>query len=118
MKTLLLTSALAFSLSACVTIEVPHLVSDTAKAGRDAYDSVSARRDAKKREKAGATLSHSSIGNKNQSPAEIKQQCEVEAAAKLRQAGGGAQVAYTVVENEIVNIGGGAAANCKLALAR
>jgi hypothetical protein len=118
MKTLLLTSALAFSLSACVTIEVPHLVSDTAKAGRDAYDSVAARREAKKREKAATTLSHSYIGTRSQSPAEIKQQCEVEAAAKLRQAGGETQVAYTVVENEIANIGGAVAANCKLALVR
>ncbi len=118
MKKLLLTSALAFSLSACVTIEVPNLVSDTVKAGRDTYDSVSARLDAKKREKVATTLSHSYIGNKSQSQAEIKQQCEVEAAAKLRQAGGEAQVNYKVVENEIVNINGAAAANCKLALVR
>lgn len=118
MKNIWLPCALALTLSACVTIEVPHLVSDVTKAGRDVHDSISARRDAKKREGAATTLSHSYIGNRNQSTAEIRQQCEVEAAAKLRQAGGDAQVGYTVLENEIAMIGGAVAANCKLALAR
>lgn len=118
MKNLWLAGAFALTLSACVTIEVPHLASDLAKVGKDAHDSLSERREARKRERSGATLSHSYIGNSSQSTAEIRQQCEVEAAAKLRQAGGDAPVAYSVLENEIVSIGGKIAANCKLALAR
>lgn len=120
MKYLMMSSAvlLSLALSACVTIEVPHLVADTAALGKSAYDGLHVIREAKKREQAGNATSHSYVGNKRQTTAEIKQQCEVEGAAKLRQPGGGEQVAYTVLSNEIVSINGAIAANCKLALAR
>lgn len=120
MKYSRMTSALLLSLAltACVTIEVPHLVADTAAVGKSAYDALHAKKEAKKREQASNAMSHSYVGNKRQTTAEIKQQCEVEGAAKLRQVGGGEQVAYTVLTNEIVSINGAIAANCKLALAR
>lgn len=98
-------------LTACVSIELPHVVEDTAKVGKSAYQALTSKRDAGK-----AGISHSYIGNENQSTAEMKQHCETEAAHKLRQmAGGSAELRYSVLENEIVNINGSIAANCKLA---
>ncbi len=120
MKFLLLASPLVSALlvSGCVTIKVPNLVSDTAKVSKDAYEALSEKRKAKRRAHDGLTLSHSYIGNRSQSTAEIKQQCEVEGAAKLRQVGGGGAIDFTVLENEIVGINGAVVANCKLALTK
>ena len=102
----------------CVSIEVPHLVEDTAKVGKSAYQAVSEKIDRKKRERDGKIIAHSYIGSANQSVNEVKQRCEAEAAGKLRQMGGANDVNYTVLDNEIVTINGTIAANCRLALGR
>jgi hypothetical protein len=98
-------------LTACVNIELPHIVEDTAKVSKSAYQALSGKRDANR-----AGISHSYIGNDNQSTAEMKQHCETEAAAKLRQmVDSGAELRYNVLDNEIVTINGRIAANCRLA---
>jgi hypothetical protein len=116
LKSLLLVSPLM--LAGCVSIEVPHLVSDTASAGKSAYQAMTAKRDAKKREQDVTAISHSYIGNNSQTIGEVKQHCEVEAAQKLRQATNDKETRYTLLDNEIVTINGTVAANCRIALAK
>jgi hypothetical protein len=99
-------------LAGCVSIELPHVVADTAKVSKEAYQAL-------KGNKSDANaISHSYIGNSSQTTTEIKQRCESEAAQKLRQMGNGSEVRYTVLENEIVAINGTIAANCRIALAK
>ena len=102
----------ALVLAGCVSIELPHVVADTAKVSKEAYQALKGnKRDAN-------AISHSYIGNSSQTTGEIKQRCESEAAQKLRQVGNGSEVRYTVLENEIVAINGTIAANCRIALAK
>ena len=61
-------------------------------------------------------ISHSYIGNSNQTVTEVKQLCETEAAQKLRTMSGIEEVRYTVIENDIVTVNGAIAANCKLGM--
>ncbi|MES2318457.1 MAG: hypothetical protein V4631_13290 [Pseudomonadota bacterium] len=107
MKLLFLLPALL--LSGCVSIELPHLVEDTAKVSKSAYQALT-KRDAKP---AASGISHSYLGNSAQTTIEIKQHCETEAARKLRQMD--SELRYTVLENEIVVVYGNIAANCRLA---
>jgi hypothetical protein len=106
-------------LAGCVSIELPHVVADTANVSKEAYQALTGgKRDAKKREQDANAISHSYIGNNSQTTTEVKQRCETEAAQKLRQMGNGSEVRYTLLENEIVAINGTIAANCRIALAK
>jgi hypothetical protein len=116
LKSLLLVSPLM--LAGCVSIELPHLVSDTTNAGVNAYHSLTGKKDAKKREQDSNAISHSYIGNNSQTVGEVKQRCEAEAALKLRQLTNDQEVRYTVMENQIVTINGTIAANCRITLAK
>lgn len=116
LKTLWMASPLLFV--GCVSIEVPHLVEDTAKVSKSAYNAVSQKIDRRKRERNGKIITHSYIGSTNQGVNDVKQRCEGEAVNKLRQMGGGGEISYSVLDNEIVTINGTIAANCRLALSR
>lgn len=105
------------ALTGCLSINLDHVVRDTADVGKSAYQSISEKMDAKKKPKAAASvISHSYIGKPEQSVADVKQICETEAAQKLRALVGANDAPYTVVENEIVVINGGVAANCKVGM--
>ncbi|WP_073213311.1 hypothetical protein [Massilia sp. CF038] len=103
-------------LSGCFTIKLDNVVRDTADVSKSAYQSLAAKWDAKKKAKTATVISHSYIGNNNQTVTEVKQLCETEAAQKLRTMSGLEEVRYTVIENEIVTINGAVAANCKLGM--
>jgi hypothetical protein len=104
----------------CVSIDLPGVVSDTAKVTKDAYRSVTGKKPDQEPAKApGAaidTVSNTYIGKDNQSVAEIRQACVTEAAAKLF-AASGKEVPYTVVENTISSVSNAVTANCKLSSA-
>ncbi len=60
-------------------------------------------------------VNHTYIGKDNQTVAEIKQGCVVEATQKFAQITG-TDVKSVVLENEVVSMKGKVVANCKLAL--
>jgi len=102
-------------LAGCVSIELPHLVSDTTNASVNAYHSLTGK---KKQDQDPNVLAYTYVGNNEQSVSEIKQRCETEAARQLRQRTNNADLRYTVIENEIVAAHGTVSANCKIALAK
>jgi hypothetical protein len=125
-------AVLAFPLlSGCVSIELPGVVSDTARVAKDAYHSVTTKKTAtaptpvaalapapvpapvKAVAEAGISVSNTYIGQDSQTPAEVKQLCISEAAAKLFKATG-REVGYTVAENTISAINNAIAANCRI----
>lgn len=119
MKLLILLSAL--SLSACVSLEFPNVVSDTAKAAKilaekkdkeaqETRDMFAAAKGDKQ-----PVVSHTYIGKEDQTVAEIKQGCVIEATQKFAQILG-TDVRSVVLENEVVSLKGKVVANCKLAL--
>src|SRR5436190_13515802 len=120
MKSIYLVLALPV-LSACVSIALPGVVSDTARVAKDTYRSVTGS----KGEQEGPTTSTDSsnsvsntyIGQDNQTPAEVKKLCVSEAAAKLFKASG-KEVPYTVTENTISTVYNAISANCKVAASK
>jgi hypothetical protein len=103
-------------LSGCLSVKLDNVVRDTADVSKSAYQSLSAKWDAKKKAKTANVISHSYLGNASQSINEIKQLCESEAVQKLRVMAGVEDVQYTLIENEIVTINGAVAANCKVGM--
>jgi hypothetical protein len=100
------------SLTACVSVSVPNLVSDSVKVTKDAYKSVMEKNsDAKN--KAAKVFTHSYLAKDKQTILEIKQSCIQEAAQKLKDMSG-RDFAFTVSENEITTINDMTVANCKL----
>lgn len=104
-------------LTACVSIDLPGVVSDTAKVAKDAYKSVTGKKDEPEAAKASPdavnSVSNTYIGQDNQTAAEVKQLCVSEAAAKLFKASG-KEVAYSVIENTISAVNNAIAAHCKI----
>lgn len=118
-------------LTACVSIELPGVVSDTARVAKDTYHSVTNRKKepapaaaaapasapapqpVRVAAEAGLSVSNTYIGLDSQTPAEVKQLCVNEAAAKLFKASGG-EVAYTVNENTISTVNNAIAAHCRI----
>jgi hypothetical protein len=102
--------------TACVSIDLPGVVSDTAKVAKDAYKSVAGKKD-EPAAKAGAessnSVSNTYIGQDNQTATEVKQLCVSEATAKLFKASG-KEVPYTVTDNTITTVNNAIAANCKV----
>lgn len=111
-----LTLALPFALTGCLSINLDHVVRDTADVSKSAYQSISEKMDAKKKPKATNVISHSYVGKPDQSTVMVKQSCEAEAAQKLRALAGSDDAPYAVIENEIVVINGSIAANCKVGM--
>lgn len=114
-KALLLVCPL--TLGGCISIELPHLVSDTATAGVNVYHSLRGKKEARRPDDAD-TLSYSYLGNNSQTIGQMKQSCEVQAAQQLRQRYNNPEVRYTVLENDIVATRDSISANCRLALAK
>lgn len=104
-------------LTACVSIDLPGVVSDTARVAKDTYRSV-AGKDEREGVKTGTesfnnSVSNTYIGQDSQTAAELKQLCVSEAAAKLFKASG-KEVPYTVTESAISTVNNTIAASCKV----
>jgi len=108
-------------LSGCVTVSMPSEIeaarkaAETAKEQAAAKDLIQAARGATATGKDKPVITHSYIGKDNQTVADIKQACVVEATQKLAQSVG-TDVRSVVLENEVVTAKGKVVANCKLAL--
>ena len=113
--------ALTLPLAACVSIDLPGLVSDTAKVGKDAYQSIAGKKaDEKPGEPAAASgefITYTTVGQPSQTIAEIRDQCVREAVEKLSQLSG-KEVQFTVLENTIGSVNNNVVANCKVAIAK
>jgi hypothetical protein len=113
----------ALCLSGCLSVEFPNIVSDSTKAAKSLLDKkekeavdtreMFAQAQAKGEKK--LEVNHTYIGKDNQTVAEIKQGCVVEATQKFAQITG-TDVKSVVLENEVVSMKGKVVANCKLAL--
>ena len=107
--------------TACVSIDLPGVVSDTAKVAKDTYKSVSGKKEeggeATAATESANSVSNTYIGQDNQTVAEVKQLCVSEAAAKLFKASG-KEVPYTVMESTISTVNNAIASNCKVAAAK
>ena len=105
-------------LSACVSIDLPGVVSDAARVAKDTYMSVAGSKGEQGGSAAGTdysnSVSNTYIGQDTQTPAEVKKLCVSEAAAKLFKASG-KEVPYTVTENTISTVNNAISANCKVA---
>jgi hypothetical protein len=104
-------------LTACVSIDLPGVVSDTAKVAKDTYRSVSGKKDEHEgartaTESAFDSVSNTYVGQDSQTAAEVRQLCVNEAAGKLFKASG-KEVPYTVTENMISTVNNTLAAHCK-----
>ena len=110
---------LALSLSACVTIEMPGVVSDLVKATKDVYNGKSADKTESANRAATRSarpvIAHSYLGQPSQPEAEIKRLCVAEAAQMLDRIAG-KEVAYGVLKNDVVVLNSHAFANCELAV--
>lgn len=108
---------LAPLLTACVSIDLPGVVSDTAKVAKDTYKSVSSKKEGGEADKAVADASNSVfntyIGQDTQTAAEMKKRCVDEAAAKLFKANGG-ELAYTVGESTVTTVNNAVAVHCRV----
>jgi hypothetical protein len=115
-KSILILLALP-AISACISIDLPGVVSESAKVAKDAYKSVAGKKD---EQEAAPSISDSSevvsntyIGQESQTPAEVKNLCVGEAAAKLFKAIG-KEVPYTVTQNTISTVNNSIAATCRV----
>jgi len=100
----------ALFLSGCVSVELPNVVSDTARVTKETYQELTSKKAPARR-----VLAHSYVGKDSETLAQIKQVCVDEAAQKLSQLGV-AEQRYSVVKNEIVTLRNNAVANCELAV--
>jgi hypothetical protein len=109
----------ALFLSGCISIEMPGVVSDTAKAIKDLYTGEPADKKGTTKGLAAASarrvLDHSYVGNESQTEAEIKELCVKEAAQMLSRLTG-KEPSYFVLKNDIVRLNNNAFANCELAI--
>lgn len=113
--------------TACVSIELPGVVTDTAKVAKDTYHSVTAKRSAPPAAAARpavatavavavadpGSIANTYVGQDTQTAAEVKQGCVNEAVAKLFKANG-KEVGYTVVENTISAVNNAVVAHCRV----
>lgn len=94
--------------SACVSIDLPGVVSDSAKVAKETYRSVAGTSSSTD---ASESVSNTYIGQETQTPAEVKNLCVGEAAAKLFKASG-KEVPYTITQNTLSTVNNSVAATC------
>jgi hypothetical protein len=105
----------ALFLSGCISIDLPNVVSDTAKLTKETYKDLTSRKEEPAKAPARRVLAHSYVGKDSETLAQIKQVCVNEAAQKLSQIGVTEQ-RYSVLKNEVVTLKNSAVANCELAV--
>ncbi|CAN7616594.1 hypothetical protein [Rhizobacter sp. LjRoot28] len=124
MMKLLPTSACAtllLALGGCVSVQMPAAIAEAQKAAeqaresKEAKDLIQAARGATGTGRDKPVINHSYIGRDDQTVADIKQSCVVEATQKFAQMVG-TDVRSVVLENEVVTARGKVVANCRLAL--
>jgi hypothetical protein len=115
MKHILILLALPV-VSACVSIDLPGVVSDSAKVAKDTYKSVAGKKgdeEVPSSADLSESVSNTYIGQETQTPAEVKNLCAGEAAAKLFKASG-KEVPYTITQNTISTVNNSIAATCRV----
>jgi len=115
MKHILILLALPL-VSACVSIDLPGVVSDSAKVAKDTYKSVAGKKGEEEVPPSAdfsESVSNTYIGQETQTPAEVKNLCTSEAAAKLFKANG-KEVPYTITQNTISTVNNSIAATCRV----
>jgi hypothetical protein len=114
MKHLIILLALPV-ISACVSIDLPGVVFDSAKVAKETYRFVTGKNDEQEGASSSTNLSESVsntyIGQETQTPAEVKKLCVAEAATKLFKASD-KEVPYTVTQNSISTVNNSIAATC------
>jgi hypothetical protein len=105
----------ALFLSGCISIDLPNVVSDTAKVTKETYKDLTSKKAEPAKVPARRVLAHSYVGKDSETVSEIKQVCVNEAAHKLSLIGVTEQ-SYSVLRNEIVTLRNSAVANCELAV--
>lgn len=102
-------------LSACISIDLPGVVSDSAKVAKDTYRSVAGKKDEQEAPpsstESSESVSNTYIGRETQTPVEVKNLCVGEAAAKLFKASG-KEVPYTITQNTLSTVNNSIAATC------
>lgn len=115
-KSILILLALP-AIAACISIDLPGVVSESAKVAKDAYKSVAGKKDEQEAVPASAdpseVVSNTYIGQESQTPAEVKNLCVGEAATKLFKAVG-KEVPYTVTQNTLSTVNNSLAATCRV----
>jgi len=112
---------LLLALGGCLSVQMPAAIAEAqkmaeqAKESKEAKDLIQAARTASPTGKDKPVIAHSYIGKDNQTLADIKQSCVVEATQKFAQLVG-TDVRSVVIENEVVTAKGKVVANCKLVL--
>jgi hypothetical protein len=115
MKHILILLALPL-VSACVSIDLPGVVSDSAKVAKETYKSVAGKKgedEVPSSADSADSVSNTYIGQETQTPAEVKKLCAGEAAAKLFKASG-KEVPYTITQNTISTVNNSIAATCRI----
>jgi len=116
MKFILILLAL-LGISACVSIDLPGVVSDSAKVAKETYRSVAGKKDEQEgvpsSTDSSESVSNTYIGQETQTPVEVKNLCVGEAAAKLFKASG-KEVPYTITQNTISTVNNFVAATCRV----
>jgi len=101
--------------SACISIDLPGVVSDSAKVAKETYRSVAGKKDEQEVTSSSTdsseSVSNTYIGQETQTPAEVKTLCVGEAAAKLFKASA-KEVPYTITQNTISIVNNSIAATC------
>lgn len=100
----------------CVSIDLPGVVTDSAKVAKDTYQSVARKKDEQQpKPQANTDVSESVvntyIGQESQTTIEVKNLCVSEAVAKLFRANG-KEVPYTVTQNTLSTVNSTLAATC------
>jgi hypothetical protein len=102
-------------ISACVSIDLPGVVSDSAKVAKETYRFVTGKNDEHEGASSSTNLSESVsntyIGQESQTLVDVKNLCVAEAAAKLFKASG-KEVPYTVTQDTVSTVNNSIAATC------
>lgn len=111
---------LCSALGGCLSVQMPAAIAEAQKAAEAAKESKEAKELIQTARGAVGSkdkpvITHSYIGKDNQTIADIKQSCVIEATQKFAQIVG-TDVRSVVLENEVVTAKGKVVANCKLAL--
>jgi len=103
--------------TACVSIDLPGVVSESAKVVKDTYRAVSTKNEEPQAVASTADsaegVSNTYIGLETQTAAEVKNLCVSEASTKLFKATG-KEVPYTVTQNTISTVNNAIAATCRV----
>jgi hypothetical protein len=112
---------LALLTAGCVSVDLPGVVSDTARVTKETYRSVVGNKDEAKPSTpphdGRDSVTNSTIGSATQTVAQIKQLCQEEAEAKLRKHVG-AEARLVLLDSSVATVNASVVVHCRVALER